>query len=214
MDSIQQEREPDTEKRILEAAALVFMRKGKLGASMQDIADEAGINRTLLHYYFRHKDKLFDNVFEKLFTSAFPALAGIMASDRPLPDRIEQFIETYSKLLQENPYLPVFIFQEISLNPGRLTDILESKGFRPEQILKKFRSELEHAGMPGIDPRHFFASMMGMVLFPYIGRPLFETLAFRGDANEYDNFLSERTKHIPWFINQALKGAGAQQRRT
>jgi AcrR family transcriptional regulator len=41
--------EPGTERKILEAAGKVFMKKGRLGASMQDIADEAGINRTLLH---------------------------------------------------------------------------------------------------------------------------------------------------------------------
>ena len=77
-------REPDSELRILKAAGKVFMMKGKLGASMQDIADEAGINRTLLHYYFRNKDKLFNTIFEKLFAQVFPALVGIMTSDRPL----------------------------------------------------------------------------------------------------------------------------------
>ncbi|MCU0469395.1 MAG: TetR/AcrR family transcriptional regulator, partial [Arcicella sp.] len=29
---------------------------------MQDIADLAGINKALLHYYFRNKDKLFEQI--------------------------------------------------------------------------------------------------------------------------------------------------------
>ena len=61
--------EQDTEHRIMAAAAKVFMQKGRLGASMQDIADEAGINRTLLHYYFRNKEKLFDTIFESIFSA-------------------------------------------------------------------------------------------------------------------------------------------------
>ena len=51
-----------TEERILEAAKTVFMRDGLYGARMQDIADTAGINKALLHYYFRNKEKLFDQV--------------------------------------------------------------------------------------------------------------------------------------------------------
>lgn len=127
-----QTREPDTERRILEAAAKVFMLRGKLGASMQDIADEAGINRTLLHYYFRNKDKLFDTVFDKLFAQVFPAIAHIMSSERPFLEKIELFIEAYSNLLQENPYLPVFIIQEITLNPERLAGVIKDMGLNSE----------------------------------------------------------------------------------
>ena len=112
--------EQDTERRIMEAAARVFMQKGRLGASMQDIADEAGINRTLLHYYFRNKEKLFDTIFEKLFSKLLPAVVQALSSDLPFLEKIEIFAETYANLLNENPFLPVFVFQEISLNPDRL----------------------------------------------------------------------------------------------
>ncbi len=53
----------ETEKKIINAATAVFMEKGKDGARMQEIADKAGINKALLHYYFRSKEKLFTNVF-------------------------------------------------------------------------------------------------------------------------------------------------------
>ena len=209
MDNNNQSREPDTERRILEAAAKVFMMKGKLGASMQDIADEAGINRTLLHYYFRNKDKLFDTVFEKVFAQMFPAMVGIMSSDQPFQERLEQFVEAYTKLLHENPYLPVFVFQEISINPERLAETLNRVGFNPEHIIKEFRLELNGTGLEGMDLRHLMANLMGMVLFPYIGRPLFQTIAFQDDAEAYDTFLNERKKQIPHFMKLAFIGAGA-----
>jgi len=43
----------NVEDRILEAAADVFEERGFAGARMQQIADHAGINKALLHYYFR-----------------------------------------------------------------------------------------------------------------------------------------------------------------
>ena len=57
--------EKSTEEKILAAAKKVFVLKGMAGARMQDIADEAGINKALLHYYFRSKEKLFESDFPR-----------------------------------------------------------------------------------------------------------------------------------------------------
>ena len=62
----------DTEQRIFEAARVIFIRKGMSDARMQEIADEAGINKSLLHYYFRTKEKLFDAVFKEAFSQMAP----------------------------------------------------------------------------------------------------------------------------------------------
>ena len=196
--------ETDAERRIMEAAARVFMQKGRLGASMQDIADEAGINRTLLHYYFRSKEKLFDTIFEKLLSKVFPALVLALSADRPFLEKIEIFTESYADLLSENPFLPVFVFQEISLNPGRLVNRIKDLGLRPEKTLQALKSEMEELGITDMDPRHLFANMMGMVIFPYMGRPLFQLIAFQNDEEAYERFLEERKKQIPRFMKMAL----------
>ena len=52
----------ETEKKIFLAALEVFGREGRNGARMQQIADLAGINKALVHYYFRSKDKLYEEV--------------------------------------------------------------------------------------------------------------------------------------------------------
>jgi len=201
---INKNQEKDTERRIMEAAARVFMLKGRLGASMQDIADEAGINRTLLHYYFRNKEKLFDTIFERIMSKVLPDLVHALSSDLPFLEKIEYFAESYANLLNENPYLPVFVFQEISLNPDRLVKRFEGLGIRPEKTLTRLREEMTKAGMEDMDPRHLFANMMDMVIFPYIGRPLFQLIAFQNDREEYDGFLEERKRHIPAFMQMAL----------
>ena len=196
--------EADTERRIMEAAAKVFMQKGRLGASMQDIADEAGINRTLLHYYFRNKEKLFDTIFDKLLSKVFPALVLALSSDRPFLEKIEIFTESYASLLSEYPFLPVFVFQEISLNPDRLVKRIEVLGIQPEKTLVALKKEMAELGLKDMDPRHMFANMMGMVIFPYIGRPLFQMIAFQNDHEAYEKFLEDRKKQIPRFMKMAL----------
>jgi TetR/AcrR family transcriptional regulator len=200
--------EPGTERKILEAAGKIFMKKGRLGASMQDIADEAGINRTLLHYYFRNKEKLFDTIFSRAIARAFPTMVAAFASDRPFMEKIRIFVDTYTDLLMDNPYLPVFIFQEISLNPDRLAGIMRHEGLDPDMVLKGLSREMESSGLHDMDPRHLIANLLGMVIFPYMGRPLFQKVAFRDDAEAYEKFLEERRKQVPRFVNMALRAQG------
>ena len=68
------EHEINTEQKILDAAKEVFQHKGLTGARMQEIADKAGINKALLHYYYRTKDKLFEKVFEYAFSLFIPSV--------------------------------------------------------------------------------------------------------------------------------------------
>src|SRR5271156_3051845 len=102
------------EQRILAAAKKVFLLKGMDGARMQDIADEAGINKALLHYYFRSKEKLFEVIFREAMDQLFPRIIGILNADKPLFDKIESFCGEYVGMLLNNPYLPMFVMNEVN----------------------------------------------------------------------------------------------------
>src|SRR5688500_20320177 len=87
------ERDGYTEQRILDAAHAVFMRTGTAGARMQESAREAGVNSALLHYYFRSKDRLAEAVFHRAAAQRFPAVVGVPASARSLPDKVRAIVE-------------------------------------------------------------------------------------------------------------------------
>src|ERR1700759_4757996 len=106
-----------TEEKILSAAKKVFLTKGMDGARMQDIADEAGINKALLHYYFRSKDKLFEQIFLDVAGALLPRIFAILESDRGLFEKIESFCDEYISQLIETPYVPIFILNEIHRQP-------------------------------------------------------------------------------------------------
>src|SRR6476646_4078897 len=106
-----------TEEKILEAARKVFIRKGMTGARMQDIADRAGINKAMLHYYFRNKEKLFETIFTESFDHFFPRLAVIIESDTTIFSKIEMICVEYINQMQKMPYLPIFILHEVNRQP-------------------------------------------------------------------------------------------------
>lgn len=194
----------DTEQRILNAAVKVFMVRGKAGTTMQDIAGEAGINRSLLHYYFRSKDRLFDKVFENLLKSVFPMLASILLSDLTLLKKIELLTEKYVDLLKDKPYLPFFILQEITRNPERMMSMINIAGTDRINAIEALGKQLSDEGISVADPRHFIANFIGMVIFPFVARPLFIRLGFDNNREAYDHFLEERKSEIPRFFRMAM----------
>ena len=90
--AIETENISETEQKILDAAKQVFLVKGLAGARMQEIADEAGINKALLHYYFRSKEKLFEKILNEAFTNIIPNIITIFTSNLPFFEKIRLFL--------------------------------------------------------------------------------------------------------------------------
>ena len=106
----------NTEDKIVEAAKTVFIQKGMDGARMQQIADEAGINKALLHYYFRTKNKLFEKIFSLVFRDIFEVLEMAVMKELSFEQFLEQFVTEYINLLKRKPYIPQFVIHEINRN--------------------------------------------------------------------------------------------------
>src|SRR5690349_4256647 len=114
----------ETERRILDAARAVFIRRGTAGARMQEIAAEAGVNQALLHYYYRSKERLSAAVFQQVASRLFPAVLGILASDISLDDKIDGLVATYIDNLVQNPFLPGYLLSELHHEPERVAQFL------------------------------------------------------------------------------------------
>src|SRR5687768_7583830 len=99
----------ETEQRILDAARVVFVRRGTAGARMQEIAAEAGVNQALLHYYFRSKERLSSAVFEQFAARLFPALIRTLGGEASIDDKIDQVVAIYLGNLSRDPYLPGYL---------------------------------------------------------------------------------------------------------
>ena len=113
----------DTEHRILDAAHVVFLRRGTAGARMQEIAKEADVNSALLHYYFRSKERLAVAVFQRAAMQLMPAVMRILGSDAALEAKVEQVVDVELQQLQKTPYLPGYILSELTHHPERVRQL-------------------------------------------------------------------------------------------
>lgn len=199
------EKQKDTEQQILIAARRVFIEKGLDGARMQEIADEAGINKALLHYYFRSKDKLFEMIFQEEIGKFLPKMITLMsAPEISFEDKIKTFVSNYISIFINNPFLAPFILREIHRNPDNIHQYFVKAGINIDHIKIGIGMLGQQLNMSFEEARHFIINMISLCIFPFAGRPLIEKLLFQNDKSAYNQFLEQRKTIVTNFIINAL----------
>lgn len=194
----------NTEEEILKAARKLFIEKGPDDTKMQKIADEAGINKALLYYYFRTKEKLFEAVFSETIKELIPLIKGFFSNTNSIQQKITYFVEGYINLLEKNTFLPEFIFREINRNPERLIQLFNQNGIQPNILIDQFKQEIDKGNIKNFDPKHLLINVISMTVFPFIAKPLIKGLILNNDENAFIEFVQERKKLISEFVLNAI----------
>ena len=195
----------ETEKKIFEAAKAIFHERGFHGTRMQEIARRAGINQSMLHYYFRSKERLFEAVFQATAREVLSPVFEALSTDLPLFEKLDRFIEVYLDQVFAHPDAPAFILEELNHHPDHLRRFGETfaKG-----VFAKLSGEVREAVVRGeirpVTPEHLFANLVALCLFPFIARPILQTVTGLDDA-AYLDFLQQRKREVRRFIHHALK---------
>ncbi|MDT7830022.1 TetR/AcrR family transcriptional regulator [Pricia sp. S334] len=194
-----------TEQAILNAAISVFQKKGMAGARMQEIADGANINKAMLHYYFRSKQKLFEAVFLQAFQKFAPHVNGIFNSEASVFEKIEEFADSYISFVIENPYLPTFLIQEININPDFATTFFEAHSAPdPASFEKQIAEEIEKGTLRPVDPKQLLLHLFSLCAFPFVGRGLVKGI-LKVDNKSFTTLMEERKILIPELIINSIK---------
>ncbi len=207
------DRDGETEGRILEAARAVFVRHGTGGARMQEIAQEAGVNQALLHYYFRSKDRLAQAVFRDVAGRVAPAIIAVFGSESSIEEKVDQFVHLYIDTLRRSPFIPGYIIAELHFNPERLTALAaeiasQHLGDTMKSFLPRLASQLDEQAKIGamrpIGVDQFLVNMVSLCVFPFAARPVLRVVFGQDDA-AFSRFLDMRRKELPDFILNALR---------
>ena len=198
--------DPETRDRILVAAHAVFLRKGTAGSRTQEIADEAGVNKALVHYYFGTKAVLADAIFARALGTLVPRIFGILADPyRSIEQKVPAIVKEQIDFHSAHPYLAGYMVAELHAHPERIARMMTAHGRVPLDVLRRQLQEGARAGkLRQIAPEQFVASMMGLLLFPFAIRPaLCELLGF--DSKRWEAFLEERRRVLPDFVMAGLR---------
>lgn len=198
----------DAKSRILDAADEIFVRRGIDGARMQEIADHAGVNKALLHYYFRSKAQLAQAVWFRIASSFAPGILQMMASDLPLDDKIDRCVDAYHTTLTRHPYLMAYVISEAARHPELLDGFYTVERRRAaRRMIDKLRVQIDDGvrakKMRPVSAEQFFVTMVSSCLFPFAAWPMLAQVLGIG-ASGHRQFMRRRRTELPAFLKRAL----------
>lgn len=79
---------PDARERLLDTAIGMFAQKGYAGTSVREIAEQAGVSKPVLYYYFKSKEGLFLAILEIAENLQQQILAEVLKSQGTVVDRL------------------------------------------------------------------------------------------------------------------------------
>ena len=203
------ERFDEAELRILDAAFDAFVQHGTAGARMQDIADRAGVNKAMLHYYFGSKQRLSDEVYRQASGQWMNRMITELTQDRPLRDTVEALVRNETRHLLDHPDLARYAsaeFHHRGERRGQVTTFVDPPDL---SILQK---RLDEAALQGeiapTDARDFVVNAGVLTVSPIETSWVFEFLLGISDPDEYDRFIEQRAVRLADFILRGFGGGG------
>lgn len=184
-------KEKQVEQDIINAAIKVFVEKGKDGARMQEIADHAGVNKMLLHYYFRNKDTLFLEVVKKIVFDLYGSVIEESMNSPTFKEFLYVFIDRHFKFLNERKDSFQFLLWELSRKQFDLKKIVSGSyaqyGKNPfELILVKLNEAIAKGEIRTVDTTEFIMNLFSLDLFIFIALPVIREIVPMDDTELAD----------------------------
>jgi TetR/AcrR family transcriptional regulator len=188
--------EAQTESLIKEKAKNLFFQKGLLKATTQEIADEAGVNRALIHYYFRSREQMLDILLEETLMEKKERASRILSSVLPFREKIALYIDTVVDHGLKYPYLENFIISETARNPDRMKNFCAQYPVKSSDLIRKqLEEEIRKKNIEPISPEHFMVNLVAMCNYPLLAKSVLKTIHGMTEAS-YKKFLQERKQII------------------
>ena len=188
-----------TQNKIAETARELFLEKGFDGVKMQELADRAGVNKGLLHHYFKNKQSLFNEIFAKALDQLFGEIEHSLASEGSLEDKINMIVDAYFDMLLSNPKLPIFVFSELNKDPA-----LFDKVFSADRIsllitgIKKDNKKINDK-----NAIHVILTIVSLTVFPFMARPI--VLKMVKDEDSFSLLIEERRPLVKLLVSNLVK---------
>lgn len=179
---------------------------------MQEIAEEAGVNQALLHYYFRSKARLAEAVFREVAARLLPGVAELLGSEAPLEEKVERTVQMYIDTIRKSPFMPAYVLSELHHHPERLqTMVVEAaagQARRPLEVLDGLRAQLDAEAAAGrirpIAPEQFVMNLVALAAAPFLVLPALQVV-LEVDEEAFSRMLDQRRAELPEFILRALR---------
>lgn len=214
----------DSRQRIVVAATEVFAQKGKHGATMEEIAAKAEVNKAMVYYYYSTKDSLFRailvTILRRVYDHVFDILGSEETSDANPAEKVARLVNAHFIAFSEDVRFAKILLNALANESGDLKAALRvirdqdetSKTRLPEALLAAVKEGISKKEFRELDAGQVLISIIGMSLIYFIDRPIAETLLNQKVEGD-ETFLRERGKGIADLVLHGVMGRPNSPRR-
>lgn len=193
------EKNASTEEKIKEAAKRVFTRKGYAATRTRDIAEESGYNLSLINYYFRSKEQLFDIIMTEQLQMFIHSIADMLDDkETSLQEKVTLLVTHYIDMLKTNPGLPFFVMNEVNTSPEKLLGKVRLQK-QDLHIVRQWMEFAQSRPKTAMNPIHIFLNLLSMTVFPFVAAPMIKN-RLDLDQEGFEKLMDERKKLIPIWV--------------
>lgn len=200
--------EKNTGQAILQAAEALFLKQGFAQTTTKQIAQRAGCNQALLHYYYRTKDNLFVQIFEEKVKFIATHFLDINSTAQTLEERISQMVELHFELFRKNPRLVPFLLKEVLSDPVRVAPILDKIKQYMVKIFGKIdealHEEIEKGAARPVSTLNVILTLVSLDMAPFIIAPVLQRVLDLTDE-QLDEQLDKRKPEVVEILLRQIR---------
>lgn len=200
--------ETNTGQAILKAAEELFLEQGFEQTTTKQIAQRAGCNQALLHYYYRTKDNLFVQIFEEKAKFIATHFLDINLTAQTLEERISQMVELHFELFRKNPRLVPFLLKEVLSDPVRVAPILDKIKQYMVKIFGKIdealHEEIEKGAARPVSTLNVILTLVSLDMAPFIIAPVLQRVLDLTDE-QLDEQLDKRKPEVVEILLRQIR---------
>ncbi|GAA4160827.1 hypothetical protein GCM10022217_25510 [Chryseobacterium ginsenosidimutans] len=184
----------DTEKKIKDATIELLLKEGRFGVSMQEIAEKSKISRTVIHYYFRSKERLFALVNQEIVEKLVIPRYHKLFDNEHLKIKIENFLTASESSLTNYPYVDIYVMTEFAENEY-IRNYFDSVKPSLELLLNQITRAITEKKICHSDPIRFLMDLLALSSYSHICLNFVETNNILPGVRK-ENLFMERNETI------------------
>ena len=184
--------ENDCRTNMIAATTPLFAEKGFNGVGVRELAGAAGVNISMISYYFGGKEGLYASVLNEQFAT-LRRVTELESMDADPMKKFELYVRATVARYRRNPYLLRFYTGELT-NPTPCFETIVKPAIRGvlQILVDTFAEGLSHEQFrAGLDPTDTVLALAGMINFYFLLEPATADMVDR--APERDE---ELVRHI------------------
>lgn len=197
----------EARENILQTARLEFAEYGLAGARVDRIAKRAKVNKAMIYYHFRSKERLYQAVIDSHLEQIGTFIESGLSGDTDPETFLLELSEFYHRVAGEensNTFVPI-ILREIAAGGERikaaLATIIAKKGL-PMRLKKMIDRGVDSGVFRPVDGRHAIISFVGMNLLYLLLAPAINSL---WEIKNEKKFRRDRPKIVVDLFLNGLK---------